>query len=155
MNCCCGWKHSCLQTLPPISRIKICFHKLLLTKLVWASHSRHEGSNATCIRSQESCDGWRKDEARLGQCFVFLSVFWHCWVGDRKDNQPSDSLCHLSQRTPRVNQLARFHLQSSHHNAETIKLLSLLTMTLRYKTSKKLLKDATVLLLTEGCFAPH
>ena len=31
----------------------------------------------------------------LGRCFVFTSVLWHCLLGDRKDIQPINILCHI------------------------------------------------------------
>jgi len=40
----------------------------------------------------------RKDEAMSDfQCFEFLYMFWHCWLGDRKGIQP-DYLWQLSSK---------------------------------------------------------
>jgi len=48
--------------------------------------------------------GRRKDVAsvRLSlagvKCFEFVSVLWHCWLGEGKDFWPVKRLCHQSQR---------------------------------------------------------
>jgi len=38
---------------------------------------------------RESGGGWRKDETKMigdwGECFLFHSALWHCWLHDLKD----------------------------------------------------------------------
>jgi len=33
-----------------------------------------------------------------GQCFMFFSVLWHCWLGDKKDIRPVKNPFQLSQK---------------------------------------------------------
>ena len=52
--------------------------------------------------SWESGGGWWKDKARplvrVSMCFVFPSLFWHCWLGDTKDIQSVKTFATYPQR---------------------------------------------------------
>ena len=57
--------------------------------------------------------GWGRVITGLGQCFVFPSVLWQCWLGDRKDIHSIKTTCSITCRlSTAVEQFAIICLRS-------------------------------------------
>jgi len=53
--------------------------------IIWSLHRRAVIKVAMHLLSGVLDGEWMRSCHWLGQCFVFPSVLWHCWMGDRKD----------------------------------------------------------------------